>query len=38
MHVVYGSGHSAYWEKPDEFNEVALSFLLEADARGVSAK
>lgn len=38
MHVVYGSGHSAYWEKPEEFNEVALSFLKEVDAGGTSAK
>jgi hypothetical protein len=26
-----GSGHSVYWEKPDEFNEVALRYLLEID-------
>jgi 3-oxoadipate enol-lactonase len=32
LHIVRGSGHSAYFEKPAEFNEVVLSFLLEAEA------
>lgn len=27
-HVSRGSGHSVYWEKPDEFNEVVLQYLL----------
>jgi pimeloyl-ACP methyl ester carboxylesterase len=30
-HLVQDSGHSAYWEKPAEFNDVVLRFLLEAD-------
>jgi 3-oxoadipate enol-lactonase len=30
-HVALGSGHSVYWEKPDEFNDVALRFLAELD-------
>jgi 3-oxoadipate enol-lactonase len=30
-YMARGSGHSVYWEKPDEFNEVALSYLLEID-------
>jgi pimeloyl-ACP methyl ester carboxylesterase len=38
-HVALGSGHSVYWEKPDEFNDVALRFLLDVDGRsGASAK
>ena len=32
-HVARGSGHSVYWEKPDEFNEVALQYLLHVDGR-----
>jgi 3-oxoadipate enol-lactonase len=31
FYEVKGSGHSAYWEKPDEFNQVVLSFLLESE-------
>jgi 3-oxoadipate enol-lactonase len=31
-YMVCGSGHSAYWEKPEEFNDVVLRFLLETDA------
>lgn len=31
-HLVKDSGHSAYWEKTEEFNAVALQFLLEIDA------
>ena len=30
-HLARGSGHSVYWEKPDEFNEVVLRFLQEID-------
>jgi pimeloyl-ACP methyl ester carboxylesterase len=30
-HLVRDSGHSAYWEKPDEFNEQVLSFLRDVD-------
>ena len=30
-HVVAGSGHSAYWEKAAEFNDVVLRFLREVD-------
>jgi 3-oxoadipate enol-lactonase len=30
-HLARGSGHSVYWEKPDEFNDVALRYLLEVD-------
>jgi pimeloyl-ACP methyl ester carboxylesterase len=30
-HVVPDSGHSAYWEKPQEFNDVVLRFLLEIE-------
>jgi pimeloyl-ACP methyl ester carboxylesterase len=30
-HLVRGSGHSAYWEKPDEFNERVLDFLRSVD-------
>jgi 3-oxoadipate enol-lactonase len=38
-HVAMGSGHSVYWEKPDEFNEVALQYLLRVDGReGPAAK
>jgi 3-oxoadipate enol-lactonase len=31
-HLVRDSGHSAYWEKPHEFNEVVLGFLQNAEA------
>jgi 3-oxoadipate enol-lactonase len=31
-HVARDSGHSVYWEKPDEFNRVVLDFLREVDA------
>jgi pimeloyl-ACP methyl ester carboxylesterase len=30
-HVAMGSGHSVYWEKPDEFNEVVFRFLAQID-------
>jgi 3-oxoadipate enol-lactonase len=30
-HVARESGHSVYWEKPDEFNEIALRFLAQLD-------
>jgi 3-oxoadipate enol-lactonase len=30
-HLARGSGHSVYWEKPDEFNEVAYRFLCEVE-------
>jgi 3-oxoadipate enol-lactonase len=30
-HVSLGSGHSVYWEKPDEFNAVAFDFLAHLD-------
>ena len=33
-HVIPGSGHSTYFERPDAFNEVVLRFLQEADERG----
>ncbi len=33
-HVVSGSGHSAYFEKADEFNEVVFRFLREVDGAG----
>lgn len=29
-HMAEGSGHSVYWEKPQEFNEVVLGFLRSA--------
>jgi len=29
--VALGSGHSVYWEKPEEFNEATLRFLAELD-------
>lgn len=35
-HVALGSGHSVYWEKPEEFNEVAFRFLAELD--GIEAQ
>ena len=37
-HVVPGSGHSAYFEKPDEFNAVVLRFLQEVDTSSGAAK
>jgi pimeloyl-ACP methyl ester carboxylesterase len=30
-HLAQGSGHSVYWEKPYEFNEVVLRYLLQID-------
>jgi 3-oxoadipate enol-lactonase len=36
FYEVMGSGHSAYWEKPDEFNQVVLSFLESVDGAGSS--
>ena len=30
FHELRGAGHSAYFEKPDEWNEVVLRFLHEA--------
>ena len=33
FYMARGSGHSVYWEKPDEFNEIALNYLLEVDGR-----
>jgi pimeloyl-ACP methyl ester carboxylesterase len=32
-HVVAGSGHSAYWERPEEFNDVVLQFLLDNETQ-----
>jgi pimeloyl-ACP methyl ester carboxylesterase len=32
FHIVRGSGHSAYFEKPDDFNETVQRFLLESDS------
>ena len=37
-HVVADSGHSAYFEKPDHFNEVVLRFLQAADGAPSAAK
>ena len=37
-HVALGSGHSVYWEKPEEFNEMVLRFLIEIDGRNASVK
>jgi 3-oxoadipate enol-lactonase len=37
-HLVRGSGHSAYWEKPDEFNDVVLHFLCEVDGRMMGSR
>jgi 3-oxoadipate enol-lactonase len=31
FHVVRDAGHSAYFEKPEEFNEIVLRFLREVD-------
>jgi pimeloyl-ACP methyl ester carboxylesterase len=36
-HVALGSGHSVYWEKPDEFNAVTLRFLAGLDGIDVPA-
>jgi 3-oxoadipate enol-lactonase len=36
-HVSRDSGHSVYWEKPDEFNRVVLDFLREVDGADRSA-
>ncbi len=33
-HLVRGAGHSTYFERPDEFNEVVLRFLQEAEGKG----
>jgi pimeloyl-ACP methyl ester carboxylesterase len=33
-HMVRGSGHSAYFEKPDEFNAVVLDFLRSTEMPG----
>jgi 3-oxoadipate enol-lactonase len=30
-HIARESGHSVYWEKPDEFNEVTFRFLADLD-------
>jgi 3-oxoadipate enol-lactonase len=38
LHVVPGSGHSAYFEKPGEFNEVVLRFLQEVDSGSLASK
>jgi 3-oxoadipate enol-lactonase len=35
-YLVRGSGHSAYWEKPEEFNQVVMRFLMEAEASAQS--
>jgi 3-oxoadipate enol-lactonase len=35
-HMVRDSGHSAYWEKPEEFNELVLRFLWQVDGRDES--
>jgi pimeloyl-ACP methyl ester carboxylesterase len=37
-HVALGSGHSVYWEKPDEFNEVAFRFLAALDGIEIPAQ
>ena len=31
-YLVRGSGHSVYWEKPEEFNQVVLKFLMDMAA------
>jgi pimeloyl-ACP methyl ester carboxylesterase len=33
-HVARDSGHSVYWEKPDEFNRVVFDFLREVEGPG----
>jgi pimeloyl-ACP methyl ester carboxylesterase len=38
FHRLLGSGHSAYFEKPDEYNEVVLRFLQQADSAPLAAK
>jgi pimeloyl-ACP methyl ester carboxylesterase len=37
-HVAQDSGHSVYWEKPDEFNQVVLNFLREVDDANAASK
>jgi 3-oxoadipate enol-lactonase len=37
-HLAVDSGHSVYWEKPHEFNEVVLRFLREIDGHDTPAK
>ena len=37
-HLARDSGHSVYWEKPHEFNDVALRFLREIDGHDLAAK
>jgi 3-oxoadipate enol-lactonase len=37
-HLVRDSGHSVYWEKPHEFNDVVLRFLREIDSPSGSTK
>lgn len=38
-HMARDSGHSVYWEKPDEFNRVVLDFLSQIDGlEGASGK
>lgn len=37
-HLVRDSGHSAYWEKPDEFNEHVLRFLQDVDSGALGGK
>ena len=37
-HLARDSGHSVYWEKPHEFNEVVLRFLQEIDGHDPGAK
>tara|TARA_Y100000588_G_C13322833_1_gene530570 strand:- start:232 stop:441 length:210 start_codon:yes stop_codon:yes gene_type:complete len=31
LFVMEGAGHSAYFEKPDVFNDYVLAFLLESE-------
>jgi 3-oxoadipate enol-lactonase len=38
LHVFRGSGHSAYFEKADEYNEVVLQFLQNVDGRPIASK
>ena len=37
-HVALGSGHSVYWEKPHEFNDVVFQFLASVDGIDLGAK
>ena len=37
-HLVRDSGHSAYWEKPAEFNEHVLRFLQDVDNGSLGSK